>query len=177
MLDRLAVLDDILDAHASVLGRDFHPYRNHTYRVANFHWCLLPGSLEDLYVLSVAVAFHDLGIWTAGTFDYLAPSEALARDYLVEQQRPELVTVVLAMIREHHRISALPRGQDPRIETFRRADWIDVSMGTLRFDLSTDDFRRTVQRFPRLGFHLRLLQFSLRHGLRHPLRPLPMLKR
>jgi len=177
MLDRLAVLDEILDAHATVLGRDFHPYRNHTYRVANFHWCLLPGTLEDLYVLSVAVAFHDLGIWTAGTFDYLEPSEALARQYLLDHDRAAHIPLVQAMIREHHRISALPAEQDRRIEVFRRADWIDVSLGVLRFDLHADDFRSTVQRFPRLGFHLRLLQFSLRHGLRHPLRPLPMLKR
>jgi len=177
MLDRLAVLDEILECHAGVLGRDYHPYRNHTYRVANFHWCMLPGSLEDLYVLSVAVAFHDLGIWTAGTFDYLAPSEALARQYLEERERPELIDVVLAMIREHHRLSRTPRDQDRRIETFRRADWIDVSLGALRFDLHPDDFTRIVRRFPRLGFHLRLVQFSLKHGLRHPLRPLPMLKR
>lgn len=177
MLDRLAVLDEILEAHAGVLGRDFHPYRNHTYRVANFHWCMQPGSLEDLYVLSVAVAFHDLGIWTAGTFDYLEPSEALARDYLMEREQSERVPLVLAMIREHHRISRVPRDQDPRIEAFRRADWIDVSLGVLRFDLHPEDFTRIVQRFPRLGFHLRLVQFSLKHGLRHPLKPLPMLKR
>lgn len=177
MLDRLTALDEILEAHAQVLGRDFHPYRNHAYRVANFHWCMLPGSLEDLYVLSVAVAFHDLGIWTAGTFDYLDPSEALARNYLLERDLPELVPVVLAMIREHHRISPVPREQDPRIEAFRRADWIDVSLGLLRFDLLPDDFASVVMRFPRLGFHLRLVQFSLKHGLRHPLNPLPMLKR
>lgn len=177
MLDRLAVLDEILDNQAGVLGRDFHPYRHHAYRVANFHWCMLPGTLEDLYVLSVAVAFHDLGIWTAGTFDYLAPSEALARQYLLDHGRDELIPVVVAMIREHHRLSPLPGDEDRRIEAFRRADWIDVSLGALRFDLHPEDFTRIVQRFPRLGFHLRLLRFSLEHALRHPLRPLPMLKR
>jgi len=176
MLDRLAVLDTILQDHAQALGRDYHPYRNHAYRVANFAWCLRPGSVHDLYVLSVAVAFHDLGIWTAGTFDYLGPSEALARQYLLDQQRPELVPVVLAMISEHHRVSHVPGDQDPCIEAFRRADWIDVSLGLRRFNLPADAFTRIVKQFPRLGFHLRLVQFSLRHGLRHPLRPLPMLK-
>ncbi len=29
MLERLMALDEILEAHAQVLGRDFHPYRNH----------------------------------------------------------------------------------------------------------------------------------------------------
>lgn len=177
MLDRLAVLDAILEDHAQVLGRDFHPYRNHTYRVANFYWCLQPGTLQDLYVLAVAVAFHDLGIWTAGTFDYLAPSEALARQYLLAEGKPGLVPVVLAMISEHHRISRLPRDGDPRVEAFRRADWIDVTLGVRRFNLPPDDFTRIVRHFPRLGFHLRLVRFSLQHGLRHPLRPLPMVKR
>lgn len=177
MLDRLAVLDQILEDHAPALGRDYHPYRNHAYRVANFAWCMLPGTLEDLYVLAVAVAFHDLGIWTARTFDYLAPSEALARAYLEDQQRPDLVPVVVAMIGEHHRVSPMPRGQDRRIEAFRRADWIDVSLGLRRFDLEPEDFSRIVDRFPRLGFHRRLLRFSLKHALRHPLRPLPMMKR
>lgn len=176
MLDRLAVLDAILDDHAHALGRDFHPYRNHAYRVANFAWCLLPGSVHDLYVLTVAVAFHDLGIWTAGTFDYLAPSEALARQYLLDNGRPELVPVVLEMISEHHRVSHVAPDQDRRIEAFRCADWIDVSLGLRRFSLPADDFTRIVAQFPRLGFHLRLVQFSLRHALRHPLRPLPMLK-
>jgi len=176
MLDRLAVLDEILEHHAQALGRDYHPYRNHAYRVANFCWCLLPGTVQDLYVLAVAVAFHDLGIWTAGTFDYLAPSEGLARRYLLDQGRDELVPVVVAMISEHHRLSSVERDQDRRVEAFRRADWIDVSLGVRRFQLHRQDFTRIVAQFPRLGFHLRLVQFSLRHGLRHPLRPLPMLK-
>ena len=30
--------------------------------------------------IAIAAAFHDLGIWSAGTMDYLPPSAALARD-------------------------------------------------------------------------------------------------
>ncbi len=177
MLDPLPVLDQILQRHAGALGRDYHPYRNHAYRVANFHWCLLPGNEQDLYVLSVATAFHDLGIWTAGSFDYLAPSEALAREHLQAQGRRALIPLVLAMISHHHQLSALPYAADPRIEAFRRADWIDVSLGLRRFSLQAEVFNRIVGHFPRLGFHARLVRFALHHGLRHPLRPLPMLKR
>jgi hypothetical protein len=32
--------------------------------------------------LVIAACFHDLGIWTDHTFDYLSPSAGLARDYL-----------------------------------------------------------------------------------------------
>jgi hypothetical protein len=177
MLDQLPVLDAILQRHAGVLGRDHRPYRHHAYRVANLYWSMLPGTAQDLYVLSVAAAFHDLGIWTAGSFDYLDPSKALARDYLMAEQKAELVPMVLAMIENHHRIGPVPGAVDRRVEAFRRADWIDVTLGLRRFDSRREDVQQIVQRFPRLGFHLRLVQFSLRHGLRHPLRPLPMFRR
>ena len=32
--------------------------------------------------IAVAAVFHDLGIWTNHTFDYIAPSVALAREHL-----------------------------------------------------------------------------------------------
>ena len=40
----IAALDAILTAHAGDLGRDFTPYRNHCYRVANL--CLLRASAD-----------------------------------------------------------------------------------------------------------------------------------
>lgn len=177
MLDSLPVLDAILQRHAGALGKDHQPYRHHAYRVANFHWCLLPGTDEDRHVLSVVTAFHDLGIWTAGTFDYLAPSEALASAYLHAEGCADLVPLVQAMIGHHHQLSALSPTADPRIEAFRKADWLDVTLGLRRFSLASCDFKRILARFPRLGFHARLLQFGAHHALHHPLRPLPMLRR
>jgi hypothetical protein len=32
--------------------------------------------------IAIAGVFHDLGIWTNKTFDYIAPSVVLAREYL-----------------------------------------------------------------------------------------------
>ena len=32
--------------------------------------------------MAIAAAFHDIGIWTAGTFDYLEPSVRVAAAYL-----------------------------------------------------------------------------------------------
>ena len=76
----------------------------------------------------------------------------------------------------NQRLLSIANRNTTMLEAFRRADWIDVSLGVRRFELHRQDFTRIVAQFPRLGFHLRLVQFSLRHGLRHPLRPLPMLK-
>lgn len=79
MLDRLAVLDEILERHGNVLGRDFHPYRNHTYRVANFHWCMLPGTVRDLYALSVAVSRASHRTRTAASRRSAAPTGSMFR--------------------------------------------------------------------------------------------------
>ena len=48
------------------------------YRVVNL--CLTIAGRAELEKIAAAAAFHDLGIWTNGTFDRIAPSIALARD-------------------------------------------------------------------------------------------------
>jgi hypothetical protein len=44
---------------------------------------------EQLEKVAVAAAFHDLGIWTDGTFDYLPPSIRLAREWLGQSGKAE----------------------------------------------------------------------------------------
>ena len=75
---RLPTLDAVLGAHAAALGRDFDGYRNHAYRVANLCLAQSPPSALDVEKIAIAAAFHDLGIWTDRTFDYLEPSVRLA---------------------------------------------------------------------------------------------------
>ena len=62
------------------------------------------------------------------------------------------------------------------IEPFRRADWIDVSLGVLTFGLPRERLREIFARWPNAGFHKRLVQLTLRQARAHPLRPLPVLK-
>ena len=88
---RSATLDAILSTHAEALGADFEGYRNHTYRVANLSAAQLSASAEEIEKVAIAAAFHDLGIWTDRTFDYLAPSAALARAFLAGSGRAEWI--------------------------------------------------------------------------------------
>ena len=74
-------IDALLDPHRADLGSDYDGYRNHALRVALFAQALLGDPAWDEKIV-IAAAFHDLGIWTAHTWDYLAPSAALARDHL-----------------------------------------------------------------------------------------------
>jgi HD superfamily phosphodiesterase len=74
MVTKLLTIDQVLDDHASVLGHDRIAYRNHVYRVVNLCLAVDGDTPVGLEKLAVAAVFHDLGIWTDHTFDYIAPS-------------------------------------------------------------------------------------------------------
>lgn len=78
------------------------------------------------------------------------------------------------MIQEHHQVT--PYGADPHglVETFRRADLVDVSRGLVTFGLPRAFLRRIFAAFPNAGFHRRLIQLSLKRLRTHPRNPLPM---
>lgn len=122
-----------------------------------------------------AAAFHDLGIWTAGTFDYLAPSMELARAWLLEERQEHLEPLVLKMIDQHHKLRRAGRASSP-VELFRRADTIDVTRGLRRFGLPLRQYRAVVRDYPNAGFHRRLLSLGWRHVRGNPTSPLPMVK-
>ena len=176
LIGAIATLDAVLQAHAGALGDDFERYRNHTYRVANF--CLVLATCEDECVekVAIAAAFHDLGIWTNGTFDYLLPSIQLAKDYLERGGKAGWLEEVEAMIREHHKVLPYRKRPESLVEPFRRADWIDVSKGAFKFGLSRTLTREAYRTWPGAGFHRRLVQLTLQRARSHPLSPLPMLR-
>ena len=176
LLTEISALDEVLHVHAAALGGDFTAYRNHTYRVVNLCAALCPGNAEQLEKIVAAAAFHDLGIWTDATFDYLAPSVRLAAAHLARSGRAEWTEEVTAMILEHHKVSRY-RG-DPRwlVEPFRRADWVDVSKGLITFGLPRRTLQRIFSAWPSAGFHARLVQLELQHLRTHPWNPLPMMR-
>ena len=128
MVTCVRTVDDVLNEHADALGADFVGYRNHVYRVANL--CLAIAGQRQLEKVAVAAVFHDLGIWTDGTFDYIAPSIALARDYLRAHAREGWSEEVVAMISNHHKITRSAADPESPIEAFRRA--LSLEPGNLR---------------------------------------------
>jgi hypothetical protein len=177
VITEIATIDRVLRAHAAELAGDFVGYCNHAYRVANLCVALAPGGGDHIEKIAVATAFHDLGIWTDRTFDYLAPSVRLARAYLVECGMPEWIAEVERMILDHHKLSASRADPGWLVEPFRKADWIDVSRGTLTFGLSNRKVGRILSTWPSAGFHRRLVQLALKRLWTNPLAPLPMMKR
>jgi hypothetical protein len=164
------IVEAVLDRHRDALGGDMPAYRNHVYRGISYHQSLFGRPLPDFAVL--AWAAHDLGIWTAGTFDYLTPSADLAAAYAEEFGIADL-DQLRALVTEHHRL----RPVDDRVtETFRQADMIDVSHGVLRHGIGRSVIRAAVDELPYNGFHVFLAKGLTGYAVRHPLRPLPMLR-
>lgn len=172
----IAILDDVLEANREALGADATAYRNHTYRVANLCAALSGGDRAQLDKIAVAAAFHDIGIWTDGTFDYLEPSARRAREHLTGTEHERWVDEVVETILQHHKLRKY-RVHDPwMVEPFRRADLVDVSQGIVRFGLPRELVRELYAQWPSAGFHLRLLQLGAKRLRTHPLSPLPMLR-
>lgn len=174
-----SLLDGLMASWREVLGEDYEAYRNHCFRVFNFCFALAGSRPELEEKIAVATVFHDLGIWAARTFDYLAPSEKLALDYLERFGKTEWREEIAAMIAEHHKLTPLKSNQQNTswlAELFRKADWIDMSGGLLRFRLSDDFVVEVLETYPNAGFHKKLLAFALDRLKSHPFSPLPMMK-
>jgi hypothetical protein len=176
VIERHDVIDEILGAWTGALGSSRAAYRGHVYRVFNAaRW--IAGSERYDPSLAVASAFHDLGIWSDGTFDYLAPSAARARDFLATDARAADTDLVERAIANHHRLRKFRGAHDAAaVDAFRRADLVDVSRGLLRAGLDRGRWRELVAAFPFAGFHGILVRTAFSWFLRHPLRPLPMLR-
>lgn len=176
MHDAYPVIEDILSRFRLVIGPDYSLYRNHVYRIF-LNCTLLDGDPDAAPRYAVAAVFHDIGIWTAHTFDYILPSVQQASHYLEEIGQQAWIEEVTCMIYWHHKITPYRGRYRQRVEVFRKADWIDVSASVLSFGVSRCAIRNKRKLYPRLGFHLFLLRSAWRHFLRHPLRPLPMFRR
>ena len=170
------LVDDILVAFAGPLGGDLRAYRNHVYRVLNYQLLLAPESSDNADLLLIAAAFHDLGIWTDGTFDYLEPSKLLARNYLVAKGLAHFWPEVEAIIHHHHKLTPYRETFSSTVESFRRADLVDVSLGIIRFGVSSAWVCAVKKGFPNAGFHRRLVALACRQFLTSPLHLLPMVR-
>ncbi len=168
------IIDSILASHEKALGEYFEQYRNHVYRVYNFAIPCVTLA-RDIEVLSIASAFHDLGIWTNETFDYLKSSIALARKYSLDNGLdPETTMEIETIIDQHHKLTRIKNSTIAEI--FRQADLADLTLGLVRNGRDRRYVKMIRSTFPNRGFHLYLLKIFLRNLLKNPFRPLPMYK-
>ena len=169
------VIEEVLEKYRPAILNDYDRYRNHVYRV--FSNCLLlDPEVANHEKYAIAAALHDVGIWTNHTFDYLHPSERQAILYLTEIGKTELIEEITSMIHWHHKVTSFQGMHQKTIDTFRKADWIDISLGVITFG-QKENFRAARRQFPNLGFHLFLIKQTSKRFFKHPLSPLPMLRK
>lgn len=169
-------IDGILSAWKPVIGQDYEGYRNHVVRMATFCLMLRPCSLEEQKKIEIAACFHDIGIWTDNTLDYLGPSVPPAKKYLNDNGLGDWSDEISQMILEHHKIRPVVNGLSPLVNLFRRGDLVDFSLGLVRSGLSKDSIKQVKTAFPNTGFHRTLTKLAGSWILRHPLNPAPMMK-
>jgi predicted metal-dependent HD superfamily phosphohydrolase len=174
--DRITLVEEILSEFRNELNHDYSGYKNHVYRMIHFCFALSNFTDEEREKILIAACFHDLGIWTANTFDYLLPSMALAAEYLQQKRLADWITDIQLMIDQHHRLRKFPIASYPLVEVFRKGDLVDFSLGILKCGVSSQYVRAVKARFPNAGFHKRILQLAGRWFCRHPLNPLPVVK-
>jgi hypothetical protein len=167
------LIEDLLLKYKSAIGKDYDKYRNHVYRV--FLNCLLIDSdKSNVDKYAIAAVFHDIGIWTDHTIDYLKPSIEQARIYLTESGKQDWTDEITLMIHWHHKITKYKGEHSNIAENFRKADWIDVSLGLKAFGVDRTKIKENRKRLPNLGFHWFLVKATTKNFFRHPLNPLPM---
>ena len=160
--------------YRSELGENFIPYRNHAYRVYNFALTQLDAN-QELEKLSIASAFHDLGIWTNKTLDYLEPSAQLAREYCTKQNISfSDANEIEMMIRNHHKLSEVE--SSVLAEIFREADLIDLTFGFVPKGRKKEEIKLIKNLFPNKGFHLFLLKLFAKNLIKNPKHPFPIFK-
>ncbi|MBY0275633.1 hypothetical protein K2Z84_09835 [Candidatus Binatia bacterium] len=172
----IALLDEILEPWRATIGGDYDGYRNHAQRVARFCGALGVSTPDTQHKIAIAAAFHDLGIWSAGTLDYLPPSVALARDHLSARGLDAWAPEIERMILLHHRVRSCAGPGDTLVEALRRADLVDLSLGVIPFGLDRALVATVKDEFPNAGFHACLARLLGGWFRAHPMSLPPMLR-
>ncbi|MCC1495946.1 HD domain-containing protein [Alcanivorax sp. 1008] len=172
----IPLVEEILGSFKRVIGEDYNAYKNHVYRVINLCYSLSQLDPVGKEKVQIAACFHDIGIWTKKTLDYLPPSETAASDYLRATGRDVWVPEICEMVEMHHRIRSCSDCRFPLVESFRRADIADFSLGLVPMGIDREVISRVKAEFPNSGFHKRLAQLATMWIVRHPLNPLPMFR-
>jgi sulfur relay (sulfurtransferase) DsrC/TusE family protein len=174
-------LEAVFAPYRAIIGDDYQGYRNHVYRMVHFCFALAAKQgmqLSDIDKKKIIIAgvFHDIGIWTEHTLDYIEPSLPPAAAYLTQHQLSDWNEEISLMIANHHKLRAYTQVHSRLVELFRLADLVDFSLGFIRNGLDKSIVKQVKVQLPNAGFHIGLLKKAMPWLVRHPLNPFPMMK-
>jgi hypothetical protein len=183
------VLDAVLQQHSVELGDDYEAYRNHCLRVLSFAVHHLDGDKDEtpdersVGIIAYALAYHDLGLWTANALSYLDPSVAIMEQETKERQKNQNaddesdsiipifteaeMELAKQIILQHRKITDWVDGGDGDegaaiVNAVRKADWADATMGIVRYGLPASNLQAAYDAIPEAGFHAVLVGMGKR---------------
>ena len=114
VLERHPFVEEMEARWGGALRAAREAYSGHAYRVLNYARALI-GTEQHDDELALAAAFHDLGIWSDRTFDYLGPSQQRAEAFRREGA-PGIDAELLALLISDHHLLRRPRtGIEPAL--------------------------------------------------------------
>jgi hypothetical protein len=125
----------------------------------------------------IAACFHDIGLWSKKTVDYLPPSIDEAQHWLKKNDLSAWSDEISQMIDQHHKLSTWKEPGSPLIEVFRRGDLVDFSLGVIKFGIPSTSIQQLKIAFPNHGFHKMLIRGAFEWFSRHPLTLPPFMKK
>jgi len=170
------LIEKILAKWTRLMGDDYAGYNGHVYRMFNFCLALRPCTEDERTKLAIAACFHDIGLWSDHTVDYISPSVAHAARYLSDTGRQAWVEEIALMIDRHHKVRAYTDARYPLVELFRKGDWVDFSLGLFSFGIPRAYIRRVKTHIPNHGFHTFLIKTGGSWFLKHPSSPAPFMR-
>ncbi len=170
------VIEEILGLWRARIGSQYEAYRGHVYRVYNYCLQFRLFSEEEREKLAIAACFHDIGIWSDDTLDYIPPSVAEAKKYLASSGLEEWSEEIAMMVELHHKPSPCHDERFPLVEVFRKGDLVDFSFGLFRFGISREYVRHANAQLPNAGFHRFLLRVGFDWMCKHPFNPFPFIR-
>lgn len=177
-IQSFSLIDEILESWKEKMGDDYKGYRNHATRMLNFCLYLYEANEEEKKKLTIAAAFHDIGIWRGAetTADYIDPSVREMELYLVENKLEHWTNEIKTIIEEHHKITPYNNLNYPLVEVFRRADLVDFSLGAIKLGVDKEYIKKVKETFPNENFHKTLWRLTKQQIKREPFNPAPMMK-
>lgn len=170
------LIEEILGQWRQQIGPQWSGYRGHVYRMFNCCLALRACSEAETAKLAVAAAFHDLGLWSDRTVDYLPPSSARATEWLTSKGLADWSEEIRLIIDNHHKLRPYRDERWPLVEVFRKADLVDFSLHFIRCGIAGVILRQLRRTFPNSGFHWFLTKTAAGWFLRHPLSPPPFVR-
>lgn len=173
---QIPLLEEILGEWKEKIGNDYEGYKNHVYRMIHFCFALHNCSEDERKKIIIAAAFHDIGLWSDHTVDYIPPSVVQAQKYLETNQLQDWIPEIELMIDMHHKLRSYSDEQYPLVEVFRKGDLVDFSLGVVKFGLPNSSIKNVKDTFPNAKFHKFLLKGALEWFSKHPFSPPPFMK-